>query len=277
MGFKPCLKPHQLKMAINLPYYSIPRTFQVPPGYSILNLNTNNFTDPVINNLYTRFACCFGERINSINQARKKGKICKIDSDTKYLLMALYVLRNWFNPANTLPSVSFTLPLPSTLIWPLFLVSSNGNGNTSFSMGNIFGVAGNPFSIFLLSLQNSLPSNFTATGNENTNTITITCNTPNMNNWLYIQKGGGVNAWYHFTGNTFNPCLTPQQVALIIERCFKICGCQNCNNVKVMEEDNTYIPFGQPNPPSLPLQTYLTSPIYSVKPGEFPCINPYWS
>jgi hypothetical protein len=73
------------------------RSFTLPSGYEIPVLTNPDFTDTLINGLYNVFSATYGQRITPVVENYKKGKIYDYSQKTKYLLMSLYVTRNWYN------------------------------------------------------------------------------------------------------------------------------------------------------------------------------------
>jgi hypothetical protein len=239
--------------------YSTIRDFQVPPGFKLPVLQSNNYTDGQIDALVTQFQCCYADRITKYMNALKQGKdCCGLDCRTKYLLLSCYTLRNWYNPSTLPSSVSFQLhsasPNESTINF--YVVSSNGSTSTSSPIGSIFV---NVFNYNVAVFTPSMSTGFTATlVTANPNQISISC-TSNLSGWIYYVYEGTPN-WVQFGGGIFTPCLSVSDVQKIIENCLKICNCTSCLSVAAMETDQTYQPVGQPPLPIIPTPLLLTAP-----------------
>lgn len=245
------------------------RDFVVPEDFVLLDIPTGIYTDAQIDNLYTRFSCCYADRISKFIEAKKKGDKSCIDRKTKYLLMALYVLRNWYNPA-----VVFSYPLVynpsggsgSNYNSALFLVTSDGGTSVANPILSTYLVEADTQEDLLSAMIAALPVGYTASLSLDGNSMIIKNYNPNPNfGWVYVQEhsvGGFPDIDQFWFPNTLSQiCISPIQIQKIIQNCLKICGCQCCTNISDMEKDYIYVPVGQPQPKIITGVSELTAPI----------------
>jgi len=236
------------------------RSFKVPAGFAILPLTSDVYTDTIINNLYTQFACSYGQRMSKYVQAQKRGIQCKIDCQTKYLLMALYVLRNWYNPNY---SFSFQLyfyegPTYNTNV-SLFFVTENGSSDITYPLiENAYGT----ISTILSAIQALLPAGYTATQNGYTINIYTSVAPPltTLTSMFIAQPAFFPPGYYEWAdiGN-INSCIPYSAIQNIIQNCIKICGCTNCLNLPALEADNVFTPIGIKAPTAISGPTVYTN------------------
>lgn len=242
------------------------RKFVIPDNYTVAPLTSDIYTDSVIDNLYLQFSCCYGKRISKYVQAQKKGDAGCLDAQTRYLIMALYVLRNWYNP-----SIKFSFPLNFVSTGPpyydvsLLLVPYYG----SMSLSNpIFEDAqGNTPQQVLTAIQSVLPVNYTASLSDYGDEIIITVTYPFPPSTLPFYavaqpstSPGGYNLWFPTT--VVSPCILYSEVQNLIENCIKICDCPNCVTLSCLEKDFVYTPVGYKLPLAIAGPTDYTTDIY---------------
>ncbi len=233
------------------------RNFIIPSGFSFLPVNTDIYTDAVINNLYLRFSACYSNREYNLAKAAKMGCKKEMDSESKYLLMALYILRNWYNPnpysfvmfsMNNITSDSHSTNSINLYIVPEYgsevitslLDTASGYNSTSGAYTDLI----NNAPLYLLG-QNGWTLTFVA---PDVFTLTPPSNYTG-NSWIWVNEvttgvvNTTANQWVQM--KAINPCLSVATIQDIIETCIQICGNQNCTNINTLLDDDNFIPLGQ--------------------------------
>jgi hypothetical protein len=236
-----------------MPSPYIPRTFLLPSGFYFLPVNTNVYTDADINNLYLRFSACYSNRMYSIAKAKKMGCKEEMDCESKYLLMALYILRNWYNP-NPYSFAQFSLQnIQSINALNIYTVPSNGSQLNTQQLDYASGYL-SAYSAYIDLMNNANnyllgQDGWGLTFTEPDSFIITAPSGYSGNNWIWINEiyyGETtviVNQWMEL--QSINPCLSVEAIQNIIETCIGICGNPNCTNKATLLDDNNFIPLGQ--------------------------------
>ena len=223
------------------------RTFLIPSGYA--PITTNVYTNSAINNLYVQFSASLGQLGSLVSNSRIQGNISEYNSYIDYLIMALYVLRSWYNGGVIFPNI----PTSGTI--SAYWVQTNTSVLTNAPL--FVNVPLNAsISSTVTNIQSKLPSGYIASV-YNTNEVYIECqyteaklisnSTGNYAyeglNYIYWVVVSGGNTYTGWSMIDYLPSLFYEQAASIINKCKLI---QNVITLSDMEFDNAYVSLGQP-------------------------------
>ena len=233
------------------------RSFTVV-GFTPPVITDDVYTNSIINGLYNVFSCCYGSRVSKVIQNQKKGIKSRFDQQTKYLLMALYVMRRWYNGG-----FKFLLPVDTGNGFTLSIYYESGNNLSVLTSPLVVNVTGNNYSQLISNLINAMPPGWTATLITDyiyVNAINPT--TPFF--YCIVENGFAPDTLKEWAELDYNPCVSYKTMQNIIQNCLRICGCVNCATPASIEKDNIYVPVGIspvapfPNPTNYNDNIYFT-------------------
>lgn len=227
------------------------RNFMMPSGYVMPDLTTDVFTNPIIDSLYTYFSACFGQMTSQVTQNQKRGIVKNFGSQIEYLLMSLYVLRQWYNGSFTIIN-----PVIGTGI-NMSIYFTSGDNIISTEQPLILAVNGISYSILVANINLLLPLGYSATLNSDNSISIITLNPSQV--WFYVVINNGVSNTEQWSTLDINSCPRYRIIQNIIENCIKICGNSDCKTLTQLETDNVYTSLGLNTPIPISGKTNYTN------------------
>ncbi len=198
-----------------------------------------------------QFSASLGQYGALVSNGRIQGNIPQYKSFEKYLIMALYDLRNWYNGGVLIPSIPITGTISA--YWELL---STDTETTVPLFVNV--VCGSTIVITAANIQAVLPAGYivTVVGTG----IYIECQYTQFKvTQNPVNEYAGLNYIYWVTNSSsgsllidYLPSLFYEQAASIINKCKVI---QNVITLADMEYDNAYVSLGLSTQSSIPNPT----------------------